>query len=92
MADEKKIAKVSVDRNLCIGAGPCVFAAGTVFELDAEQKAVILQKGDKKDSGPVVRGELADDMVTDDALMAAAQACPVRAVLLHDEEGNQLYP
>ncbi len=84
----KKIKKIKVDRNLCIGAGPCVFAAGTVFELDGQRKAVILQKDGKKDSGPAEMTALADGTVTDEALIAAAQSCPVRAIFLEDEEGK----
>ncbi len=86
----KKIKKIVVDRNLCIGAGPCVFAAGTVFELDGQRKAVILQKDGKKDSGPAEMAALADGTVTDDAIVAAAQSCPVRAILLQDEEGKPI--
>jgi len=38
----KKITKVIVDRNLCIGAGTCVTTAGEVFKLDEENKAVVV--------------------------------------------------
>ena len=86
------IKKIKVDRDLCIGAAPCVFAAGSVFELDAENKAVIKQKDGKKDSGPVEREVLEDAAITDDMLMAAAQSCPVKAISLHDENGAQVYP
>ncbi len=87
---EKKIKKISVDRNLCISAGPCVFAADSVFVLDAERKAVLKQKGGKADSGPVEKEALEDSAVSDDVLIAAAQSCPVRAILLYDEDGAQI--
>ena len=86
----KPIKKVVVDRNLCIGAGPCVFAASTVFELDAERKAVMILKGGAKNSGPSEKGALEDSAIGDDMLIAAAQSCPVRAILLYDEEGTQV--
>lgn len=86
----KKIKKVVVDRNICIGAGPCVFAAGSVFELDGSRKAVLLQKGGKKDSGPADVEALEDSAVTDDTLIAAAQSCPVRAIFLQDAEGKPI--
>ncbi len=71
-----KISKIVVDRDLCIGAGPCVTVAPGVFQLDDENKAYIVDpKG-------------ADD----DTIMLAAQACPVQAILLYDENGNQIYP
>lgn len=71
-----KIAKITVDRDLCIGAAPCVTVAPGVFQLDDENKAYVVDpKG-------------ADD----DMILLAAQACPVQAIILHDEEGNQIYP
>ncbi|KKU52538.1 MAG: hypothetical protein UX72_C0004G0019 [Parcubacteria group bacterium GW2011_GWA2_47_10] len=36
-----KIGKVVVDRSLCIGAASCIAVAPGVFELDAENKAVL---------------------------------------------------
>ncbi len=71
-----KISKIVVDRDLCIGAAPCVIVAPGVFQLDDENKAYIVDpKG-------------ADD----DTIMLAAQSCPVQAILLYDENGNQIYP
>lgn len=71
-----KIAKITVDRDLCIGAAPCVTVAPGVFQLDDENKAYVVDpKG-------------ADD----DTILLAAQACPVQAIILHDDEGNQIYP
>ncbi|KPJ85139.1 hypothetical protein AMJ57_04240 [Parcubacteria bacterium SG8_24] len=86
------IKKIEVKRDLCIGAAPCVFAAGGVFELDAENKAVMKLKDGEKNSGPVEVGQLEDGTVNDDALRAAAEACPVKAVYLYDENGEQVYP
>jgi ferredoxin len=71
-----KITKIVVDRDLCIGAGPCVTVAPGVFQLDDENKAYVLD------------AKAADD----DTIMLAAQACPVQAILLYDENGNQMYP
>lgn len=78
MGDEKgpKIAKIYVDRDLCIGAASCVAIAPEVFELDGENKAVV------KNS----RG--ADD----ETILLAAKSCPTKAIILYDEEGNQIYP
>ena len=71
-----KISKVVVDRELCIGAAPCVVIAPAVFQLDADNKAYIVdQKG-------------ADD----ETILTAAQACPVQAILVYDEDGKQVYP
>lgn len=71
-----KIAKIYVDRDLCIGAASCVAIAPEVFELDGENKAVV-----KNPHG-------ADD----ETIMLAAKSCPTKAIILYDEEGNQIYP
>lgn len=71
-----KISRVEVDRDLCIGAAPCVVVAPGVFQLDEENKAIVIdQKG-------------ADD----ETILLAAQACPVQAIRVFDEEGKQIYP
>ena len=68
--------RVRVDRDLCIGVGNCVAYAPTVFELDEENKAVVLDP----------------TSVDDDTLLEAAKSCPESAILVEDDEGNQLYP
>ena len=68
--------KVKVDRSLCIGVGNCVAMAPTVFKLDKNNKAVILEV----------------DSVDSQTLMDAAESCPVDAVIIEDDEGNQIYP
>ncbi len=69
--------KVIVDRDLCIGAAPCVAIAGSVFQLDDEGKAIVID------------AHAADD----ETIKLAAEACPVRAIILFDEEtGKQIYP
>ncbi|MBI4128622.1 MAG: ferredoxin [Parcubacteria group bacterium] len=93
MADgERKIKKIVVDRNLCIGAASCLIAARGVFELDAENKAIIKQKGGSKNSGPAEKENLEDASVTDGDIILAAQSCPTKAILLYDEEGNLINP
>lgn len=73
---KRKIGKIFIDRDLCIGAASCIAVAPDVFELDNENKAVV-----KNPTG-------ADD----ETLLLAAQSCPTKAVILYDEEGNQIYP
>ncbi len=68
--------KVRIDRNLCNGLGNCVALAPTVFELDEEDKAVVLDPA----------------TVSDDALLEAAESCPYDAIIILDNEGNQVYP
>ncbi len=68
--------KVKVERDLCIGVGNCVAFAPTVFKLDEETKAVILDPSS----------------VDDDTLLEAAESCPAQAIIIEDDEGHQLYP
>lgn len=68
--------KVRINRDLCIGVGNCVAAAPTVFKLDKGNKAVVLKP----------------ESVDNDTLMNAAESCPVDAIIIEDDDGNQLYP
>ncbi len=68
--------KVKVDRDLCIGVGNCVAFAPTVFKLDEENKAVVLDPSS----------------VDDDTLLETAESCPEQAIIVEDDEGHQLYP
>jgi len=68
--------KVRVDRELCIGVSNCVAIAPTVFELDDENKAVVLDP----------------TSVNEQVLLEAAESCPQDAIIVEDDEGNQLYP
>ena len=68
--------KVKVDRELCIGVSNCVAIAPTVFKLDDQNKAVVLDAGS----------------VDEETLIEAAESCPENAIIVEDNEGNQLYP
>jgi ferredoxin len=68
--------KIEVKRDICIGAAPCVAIAGAVFQLDEEGKAYVV-----------------DPKGADEAtIKMAAEACPVRAIYLYDDDGKQIYP
>ena len=64
--------RVTVDRALCIGSGDCVDTAPDVFQLDAEDKAVVVD---------------ADGASVDDVIAAAAN-CPVSAIFVVGEDGD----
>ena len=68
--------KVRVDRELCIGLGNCVAYAPTVFALDGENKAVVLDPAS----------------VDDETLLVAAESCPQNAVIIEDDTERQIYP
>ena len=68
--------RAKVDRDLCIGSAMCVATAPDVFELDDEGLSRVLDEG------------AADE----ETLRQAAEGCPVQAVILEDDDGNQIYP
>ena len=79
MSDEQKplkIAKIVIDRDLCIGAASCVVIAPETFQMDDENKAYLVAL-DGNDA---------------ETIKMAAESCPTKAIFLYDEEGNQVYP
>ena len=74
--DGSNITMIKVDRELCIGASPCVAVSAETFQLDDENKAIVLDA----------------NAVDDDALTMAAQSCPTGAIILMDKDGNQVFP
>jgi ferredoxin len=67
---------VSIDQSRCIGAGNCVHIAPTVFQLDEENVAYVLDP----------------TSVDDETLLDAARACPTDAIYLDTEDGEPVYP
>ena len=67
---------IEVDRALCYGFGDCVDSLPAVFALDGEDTAIVLDV----DAAPV------------DDILEAAQNCPVDAIIVTGEDGEQLYP
>jgi ferredoxin len=53
-----------------------VAAAPMVFELDKNNNVVVLRP----------------DSVDESTLMNAAESCPVGAIIIEDDNGNQVYP
>lgn len=68
--------RIWIDREKCVSAGNCVVTAPTVFMLDDEQKARLLDTGS----------------VDDDVLWLAAEMCPTEAIVLENDDGEQVYP
>lgn len=77
--DRRKIGKltVTVDRDLCIGAASCIAVAPKTFQLDNEAKAIFLDTAEEE---------------LPEAILDSARACPVAAIIIHDEKGKQIYP
>ena len=87
-----KIKYLMVDRDMCIGAASCVTIYPDVFQIDGEDKAVILQKNGIRTSEKTDVDLLEVSAVDDDTLLMAAQSCPTLAIFLYDENNNQVYP
>lgn len=68
--------RIRIDREKCVSAENCVITAPTVFILDDEEKATVLDP----------------DTVDEETIRLAAELCPTEAIVLEDDEGEQLYP
>jgi len=68
----KNRVHIVVDRALCIGSGDCVDTAPDVFQLDDEDKAIVVDP----DGAPL------------DEVIEAAGNCPVTAIFVEGEEGD----
>ena len=68
----KNRVAIEVDRALCIGSGDCVDTAPDVFQLDDEDKAVVVDP----------------DGAEVDTVLEAAGNCPVTAIFVAGEEGD----
>lgn len=75
----QKVGKltITVDRDLCIGAASCVAVAPKTFALDQEAKAIILDTAVEE---------------AKDSILDSAKACPTAAIIIHDENGKQIFP
>jgi ferredoxin len=68
---------IEIDRELCYGFGDCVSAAPDVFQLDDEDKSIVVDPN----------GAPRDDLVE------AASDCPVNAITIRDTStGEILFP
>jgi ferredoxin len=77
-ANERTVGglRVQIDRTLCVGFGDCVKASPGAFALDEENVVVFA----------------APESVTRDELLRACASCPVDALTVWGENGDQLVP
>lgn len=68
--------RVRVEREKCVSAENCVVTAPTVFILDEDGKARLLDPSS----------------VAPDLLWTVAELCPTEAIILESDDGEQLYP
>jgi ferredoxin len=69
--------KLEVDRDACIGDGLCADEAPGTFEMDDEDKAIIInEEGDSPET-----------------ILEASQSCPSDAIIVYDKEtGEKVWP
>jgi ferredoxin len=65
---------VRIRHGVCCGNGECVEIAPAVFALDSKGKAVVLDS----EAAPL------------ELLIEAAEACPCGAIVVEDDDGNEL--
>lgn len=82
---------IKVDLDLCIGAASCVTITPEVFQLNDENKAIVLDPQKFQEPGVYERTmEVSDTLF--ESIKMSAESCPTRAIFLYDEEGAQIYP
>jgi ferredoxin len=76
--DERVIGtlRVRIDRTLCVGFADCINEAEEAFQLDAEGMAVFVEP----------------EKVERERLLRACDVCPVDAITVWNEAGEQLVP
>jgi ferredoxin len=68
---------VTVDRGLCIGSGGCVLRAPEAFELDPARQSCVRHEA----------------MPPSDAVLEAAENCPVEAItIVREGDGGVVFP
>jgi ferredoxin len=68
--------RLCIDRSLCVGFGDCIDLAPEAFQLDEENIVIFLDP----------------ERVDRERLVRACDACPVDAITVWDERGDQLVP
>jgi ferredoxin len=64
--------EISVDREMCVGSGNCMFWAPGAFDLDDDGVSFVVDSG----------------AATPERLKAAADMCPTRAIAVKVKEHN----
>jgi ferredoxin len=68
--------EIRIRRSECCGHAECVEIAPDVFAIDTRRKATVLDPGAAPEA----------------MVMAAAEACPCQAIVVMDDEGEQIFP
>jgi ferredoxin len=68
--------RIRIDREKCIGSQNCIASAPTVYRLDRNHKAVLINP----------------ETVDEETLLFSAESCPTEAIILEDDDGRRVYP
>jgi ferredoxin len=68
--------QVRIIRSECCGNAECCEIAPDVFAIDSRNKAIVLDP----------------EAVPPETLIEAAAACPCSAIVVEDDEGNEVFP
>lgn len=68
--------QVRILRDECCGNAACVESTPEVFALDSKGKAVVLDP----EAAPAEK------------LLQAAEECPCQAIVIEDDDGNEVFP
>jgi len=79
---------IEYNRDTCIGMFQCV-AEWDAFERDEDAGKAVLADSDEEREGVFVR-DVPDEAEFDAKF--AARACPVEAITVYDDDGEQLIP
>lgn len=104
-AEQQQVASVAVDREMCQTAATCL--AYNIYELDDEEKAVLLtQNGSNSDDPKNVLATTDGYVRLEDLLnqegktlsemkrlvLESAKACPFNAIIVKDDQGKKIWP
>ncbi len=88
VASQRGDMRVEFDRETCIGMFQCV-AEWDGFEKDEDAGKAVLVDGEETEEDVFVR-EVPDDAAFDAKF--AARVCPVDAITVYDDDGEQIVP
>jgi len=68
--------QIRIRRSECCGNAECAEIAPDVFVIDTRQKSTVLDP----------------EAAPEQTVMDAAEACPCQAIIVMDDEGEQIFP
>lgn len=85
--------KIVVDQDACIGAASCVALAFKTFALNQEGKVYILNEAMGAEKGAmddVISTASTEAMDVREDIIEAARSCPVFAIKLYEDDGQEI--